>query len=114
MSYQKVLSPLLGCEILSVIRTVDHCVRIEVEIEIEEICGFAAGQLDPSLATRSHLLDGHRVEELKSTSIFHSPFIKPSRCRLVEKYDRGLSKSMELFVPLLYTFQKVPFCEHGI
>lgn len=59
MSYSKVLSLLLGCETLSVIRTVKHCVRIEVEIEVEAICGFAAGQLDLGLATQSHLLNGH-------------------------------------------------------
>ena len=59
MSYQKVLGLLLGCETLSALWAVDHCVRIEVEIEVEEICGFAAGQLDLGLATRSHLLSGH-------------------------------------------------------
>ena len=57
MSYSKVLSLLLGCETSSVIRTVKHCVRIEVEIEA--IRGFAAGQLDLGLATQSHLLNGH-------------------------------------------------------
>ena len=55
MSYPKVLSLLLVCEILSVIRMVCHFVRIEVETPIEEICGFAAGQLDLGLATRSHV-----------------------------------------------------------
>ena len=40
---------------MSDIRTEYHCVRIEVEIEVEAICGFAAGPLNLGLATRSHV-----------------------------------------------------------
>ena len=42
--------------------------RIEVEIEVEAIRGFAAGQLDLGLATRSHVSMAIE-EELKADPI---------------------------------------------
>ena len=52
------------------------CVRIEVETEIEVIGGFAAGQLNLNLATRSPPPFGRMGKELKSTSIAHLPLHK--------------------------------------
>lgn len=105
----------LYCVTLSVIRTVDHCVKIEIEIEIEieAIRGFAAVLFDLGLATQSHLLVGHRVEELKWTSMAASFFIESSLCRLMGKYEMESRHTWYYFVPLLYTYRELQFCEHG-
>ena len=79
MSYPKVLSLLYGvCLTLSVMRTVNHCVRIEVETEIEVICGSAAGPLDFGLATRSSPSRWPSREGRKWTSMALFLFIESS------------------------------------
>ena len=87
--------------------------RIEVEIEVEVFRSKAAIDLELVLATRSHFPfrpNGRGFPKVVPMSGGFPGFFPQ---RALRKTGNPLFNPRAFFIPLLYTYRELRFCEHG-